>query len=91
MNILIPLCGKGERFLPENKPFVRVFHKTILQHVIGSLNPAKNNIHIIVNDRTYHSDLEAYGTIINIHKETAGAAETIYHALTSNVFHPPIN
>lgn len=81
MNILIPLCGKGERFLPEHKPFVHVFHKTILEHVVTSLNPTKNNIHIIVNDRTYHSDLEAYGRIINIHNETAGAAETVYRAL----------
>ena len=27
---------------------------------------------IIVNDRTYHKDLELYGTIINIQKETIG-------------------
>jgi HAD superfamily hydrolase (TIGR01509 family) len=81
MNIVIPLCGKGERFLPENKPFVKVFHITILQHVISSLQPKKNNIYIIVNDRTYHPELESYGTIINIHKETAGAAETVYCGL----------
>ena len=49
MNIIIPLCGKGERFLPENKPFVKVLGKTILSHVIDSIY--SNKIYIIVNDR----------------------------------------
>lgn len=79
MNIIIPLCGKGERFLPENKPFIKVFDKTIFAHVINSLK--NNNIYIIVNDRTYHKDLELYGTIVNIHIETAGATETVYEGL----------
>ena len=75
INIIIPLCGKGQRFLPENKPFVKVFGKTILSYVINSLYG--NKIYIIVNDRTYHKDLELYGIIINIQKETIGAAETV--------------
>jgi HAD superfamily hydrolase (TIGR01509 family) len=76
INIIIPLCGKGQRFLPENKPFVKVFGKTILSYVINSLYG--NKIYIIVNDRTYHKDLELYGDIINIQKETIGATETVY-------------
>ena len=79
MNVIIPLCGKGERFLPQNKPFVKVFDKTILGHVVDSLKG--NKIHIIVNNRTYHENLESYGTIINIEKETAGATETAYLGL----------
>ena len=79
INIIIPLCGKGQRFLPENKPFVKVFGKTILSYVINSLYG--NKIYIIVNDRTYHKDLELYGTIINIQKETIGATETVYEGI----------
>jgi HAD superfamily hydrolase (TIGR01509 family) len=79
MNIIIPLCGKGERFLPENKPFVKVLGKTILSHVIDSIY--SNKIYIIVNDRTYHKDLESYGTVVNIQRETIGAAETVYEGI----------
>jgi beta-phosphoglucomutase-like phosphatase (HAD superfamily)/choline kinase len=81
MNIIIPLCGKGERFLPDNKPFIKVFDNTILKYVVDSLEPTKNTIYIIVNDRTYHVDLEKYGIIINIGKETSGATETVYYGL----------
>ena len=81
MNILIPLCGKGERFLPENKPFVPVYDKTILKHVVDSLGTSAK-IHIIVNNRTYHEDLNSYGTVINIESETDGATETIYGGLS---------
>ena len=79
MNIIIPLCGKGERFLPENKPFVKVLGKTILSHVIDSIY--SNKIYIIVNDRTYHKDLESYGTVVNIQRETIGTAETVYEGI----------
>jgi HAD superfamily hydrolase (TIGR01509 family) len=78
MKILIPLCGKGSRFYPENKPFVKVFGKPILEHVIGRLSVRPT---IIVNDRTYTKELEQFGDVLNIHKETQGASETILEAL----------
>jgi choline kinase len=78
MKILIPLCGKGSRFYPENKPVVKVFGKPILEHVIGRLSIRPT---IIVNDRTYTKELEQFGDVLNIHKETQGASETILEAL----------
>lgn len=91
MNIIIPLCGKGERFLPENKPFIKVFEKTIVKYVVDSLHSTTNHtVYIIVNDRTYHKDFELYGSVINIHKETAGATETVYHGLNKMQIKGPV-
>jgi HAD superfamily hydrolase (TIGR01509 family) len=78
MKILIPLCGKGSRFYPDNKPFYKVYNKPILEHVVQRLSVRPI---IIVNDRTYCKELEQYGDILNIHKETQGASETILEAL----------
>jgi HAD superfamily hydrolase (TIGR01509 family) len=78
MIIIIPLCGKGQRFHPDNKPFVKVFDKCILKYIIDSIVVKP---YIIVNDRTYCPELEEYGQLINIHKETVGAAETIFEGI----------
>ena len=78
IHVCIPLCGRGSRFAPLNKPFVKVFEKTILQYVTDELSV---HPYIIVNDRTYTPELEKYGHIVNIHKETVGAAETIAEGL----------
>lgn len=78
IHVCIPLCGRGSRFAPLNKPFVNVFEKTILKYVTDELSVRP---YIIVNDRTYTPELETYGHIINIHKETVGAAETIAEGL----------
>lgn len=81
IHVFIPLCGRGSRFAPLNKPFVNVFEKPILNYVTDVLSVKP---YIIVNDRTYNSNLEKYGTIVNIHKETVGAAETILEGVKSS-------
>jgi HAD superfamily hydrolase (TIGR01509 family) len=93
MNILIPLCGLGERFAKEGydkpKPLVNVMGKPIFHYVLDSLN-VSNDDKIFV---FYHTDLdthnfasaisENYSNVlcIPIHKRTLGAAETIYVGL----------
>jgi HAD superfamily hydrolase (TIGR01509 family) len=93
MNILIPLCGKGERFLSKGfntpKPLIRVFGKEIISYVIDSLKLSTfNNVYIITNDRLITSKLdtmlkEIYPgiNIINLKRETRGAAETIFRSV----------
>jgi dTDP-glucose pyrophosphorylase len=56
MIILIPLCGKGERFVNKGytilKPFINVFNKEIINHVIDSLNTCESDeIYLIINNR----------------------------------------
>lgn len=84
IHVCIPLCGRGSRFAPQNKPFVKVFDKPILKYVTDELSVKP---YIIVNDRTFTPELEKYGRIVNIHKETVGAAETIAEGLKAAGLH----
>jgi HAD superfamily hydrolase (TIGR01509 family) len=77
MNIIIPLCGKGERFAPHDKPTFKVFNKNILDYAIDSLRPKENKIHIIVNNRTILRDFRDDVNIVNVYNETSGASETV--------------
>ena len=91
MNIIIPLCGKGERFKKEgykdSKPLIKVFEKSIIFYIL-------DNLKLIDEDRIYifyHLSLnkEHFKEIIvskyynyNIHfipinQYTKGAAETL--------------
>jgi len=91
MNILIPLCGKGERFAKkgytEQKPLIRVLGKEILRYTIDSLRlTPEDSLYIIVNQRTSNgisTILKDYpnAQLIVLPSETIGASETIAHAI----------
>lgn len=91
MNIIIPLCGKGERFkkvgFNEPKPLIKVLDKSIIFYVLDNLSIQKNdNVFLF-----YHVDLgksfcdrlqQRYSNkfplhFIEIDKYTSGAAETV--------------
>ena len=88
MKIIIPLCGRGERFrasYTEPKPLVKVAGKEIISYALDGVaaSPAVESIHLIVNNRTCaevaHFIAAKYPRveIVNIDGETRGAAETI--------------
>jgi len=91
MNIIIPLCGKGERFKKagynDPKPLIKVFNKSIIFYVLDNLSIQKNdNVFLF-----YHVNLgksfceclqQRYSNkfplhFIEIDKYTSGAAETV--------------
>ena len=91
MNILIPLCGKGERFqnvgYANPKPLINIFDKPIIQYVLDSINCTNNDTICII----YHKDLDQFNftsIVQSISKNkiihfialdiyTKGAAETL--------------
>jgi hypothetical protein len=94
MNIIIPLGGKGERFIKQGfhlpKPLIKVLNKEIIFHVLDNL---------FVNDQDrvfiiYFQDLDNFHfsniikskyqqiTLIPIHYQTSGAVETLYYGLS---------
>ncbi len=91
MNVIIPLCGKGERFAKAGydtpKQEIKVLGKEILRYTIDSLKLApEDNLYIILNERTSQTaplinKYYPHATIITLPKETAGASETISLAL----------
>lgn len=94
MNIIIPLGGKGERFLKEGflnpKPLIRVFNKEIIFYVLDNLNIRKEDCIFII----YKSELDTYNfsniikekylniQLIPIDYQTTGAVETIDYGLS---------
>jgi capsule biosynthesis phosphatase len=98
MNIIIPLGGKGERFKTQKyhqpKPLVKVFGKPIIECILDSLKLNNKKIHCVIIP--YNSELENYRfedlirykypntnfLFIKMFKQTDGAAETIYEALS---------
>ena len=95
MNIIIPLGGIGERFKKENynepKPLIKIFGKSMIFHVIDNLklNPNDNLIIIYnkeLNKFNFNNILKTkYPNIIlvELNKQTEGAAETILIGLNS--------
>jgi beta-phosphoglucomutase-like phosphatase (HAD superfamily)/CTP:phosphocholine cytidylyltransferase-like protein len=93
MNIIIPLAGKGERFLKEGytvpKPIIQVFHKTMLEYVIDHLSIESTNhkVFIFYREDLNHFHFEEYykgkyPTICFIQvPETKGASETLYKGI----------
>jgi HAD superfamily hydrolase (TIGR01509 family) len=93
INVIIPLCGKGERFAKQGfatpKPEIKVKGKEIIRHTIDSLNLAEqDNLYIITNERTHTPNLQSIisthyprATIIPLQQETIGPAQTIQLAL----------
>lgn len=89
MNIIIPLCGKGERFKNEYniiKPLIKVFNKEIILYILDNIinTKVKKNIYIIINKNTNKTNIvelinSHYENInfIDIEDETNGALETV--------------
>jgi beta-phosphoglucomutase-like phosphatase (HAD superfamily)/GTP:adenosylcobinamide-phosphate guanylyltransferase len=90
MNIIIPLCGKGERFKEEYniiKPLVKVFDKEIILYILDNILTLSSNnkeIYIIINKNTNETNIiniinSKYKNInfINIENDTNGAVETV--------------
>lgn len=88
MNIIIPLGGKGERFLKngytEPKHLIKIFNKTMIEHVINNLQITENDKVFII----YRPLCECHFAslfqanfpqvhLIELTTETKGAAETL--------------
>ena len=89
MNIIIPLGGKGERFIKNGydkpKPLIKIFEKTMIEYVIDNLDVLKNDkIFIIYNKNLDNYNFNEYINskfqFINLIKinDTKGASETLF-------------
>jgi beta-phosphoglucomutase-like phosphatase (HAD superfamily)/choline kinase len=92
MNIIIPIGGKGERFLnsgyTDPKPLIDVFGKPMISHVLDNLFFAEEDrvfiIYYNLDDSVFKDVLiKKYPRIhfIRINHQTKGAAETIFEGL----------
>ena len=92
MNIIIPIGGKGERFLHSGyndpKPLIDVFGKPMISHVLDNLFFAEEDrvfiIYYNLDDIVFKDVLiKKYPQIhfIRINYQTKGAAETIFEGL----------
>ena len=89
MNIIIPLCGKGERFKEKYniiKPLVKVFEKEIILYILDNIynSNTEKDIYIIINKNTNKTNIvdlinSKYKNInfIDIENDTKGAVETV--------------
>ena len=88
MNVIIPLCGKGERFkykYSDIKPLIKVYGKEIIFHLLDRLDISNNiDVYIIINENTNKTNIieivnSKYSNIkfIDIYNQTRGSAETI--------------
>ena len=96
MNILIPLCGSGKRFLDAGydmiKPLIRLNQKYIVSYLIDRLllTCDERDIYLVINDDVEKYNFtriikEKYKTIniVNIHVFTSGACETVLKGINS--------
>jgi beta-phosphoglucomutase-like phosphatase (HAD superfamily)/choline kinase len=92
MNIILPLGGKGERFLNEGykdpKPLIKIFEKPMIFYVLDNLNlKEEDNIFIIyynIKKELFENTIkEKYKQIyfIELKEQTTGASETLYKGL----------
>jgi len=89
MNIIIPIGGKGERFLnngyTQPKPLIDILGKPMIFYVLDNLCLSKNDIiYIIHNDDDLINVVNnkyPYIKFIKLKYQTKGAAETIYIGL----------
>lgn len=89
MNIIIPICGKGERFSQNGytipKPMINIFNKPMIMYVLDNLNISPNDKVFVLYrydfDESYFinlfSKLSFNVNLIKIEKETIGASETL--------------
>ena len=102
MNIIIPLGGKGERFIKENykkpKALIDIFEKTMIEYVLDNLHYLEtDHIFIIYNKKLDEYNFNQYikNKYPNIHtisiNDTKGAVETLYtgfqQILKTNNYH----
>jgi NDP-sugar pyrophosphorylase family protein len=94
MNIIIPLCGKGDRFVKKGyvdpKPLIKIFEKTMIEYVLDNLIGLKENNHVYI---VYNSKLDdskfshlisskyPFINLIKINHHTKGAVETILYGI----------
>jgi HAD superfamily hydrolase (TIGR01509 family) len=94
MNIIIPIGGKGERFLQndykEPKPLINILGKPMIHYVLDNLNlTQEDNVFIIyynIESTLFNNTIkQKYPNInlIQLNHQTKGAAETIYEGLKS--------
>lgn len=95
MNIIIPLGGLGERFKKDGytnpKPLINIFGKQMIFHVIDNISlKDDDNLIIIYNIELNNYDFNnilkhRYKNIIliELNKQTEGAAETILYGLNN--------
>ena len=92
MNIIIPIGGKGERFLncgyKEKKPLINILGKPMISYVLDNLQlTADDKIFIIyydIEDTVFKNVILEKHPLINFIKinfQTRGAAETIFEGL----------
>lgn len=91
MNVIIPVGGKGERFLKNNyslrKPLIDVYGKPMIINVLDNLNfSSEDNIYIIYYN-IEKSDIENIlfkyrnVTLIQLNYQTKGSVETVLFGL----------
>jgi len=94
MNVIIPLCGRGERFFKkgyiEPKPLIKIFEKTMIEYVLDNLIGLndEDNVFIIYNSNLDNSNFNEYVSskypfikLIQMNYYTKGAAETILYGI----------
>jgi NDP-sugar pyrophosphorylase family protein len=107
MNIIIPLCGKGERFSKKGytlpKPLIPVNNKPIIFHVLDSIiTTDKDTIfifyHTSLNNFNFSDIVNNYSTcnnkiikLIPIENYTKGASETLFLGLKYCIINSIIN
>lgn len=94
MNIVIPVCGKGQRFLDagytSTKSLIKVLHKTMIEHVLDwvfMFKEEQDQVIIIHNKFSEEKFVELirskYSSVqlVCLQTSTSGAAATIYLGL----------
>lgn len=90
MNIIIPIGGKGERFVNEGytvpKHMIKILGKEMICYVLDCLDNNENNIYIIYKDtdfvlKTLIETKYPNITLIPINYQTEGAAETVNYGI----------
>lgn len=85
MKIIIPLCGKGQRFKDAgysvDKPFIPVFGKPIIQYVFDMFK--NEEVYVFTNLKNELFEFAPSNVrIIHIPQETKGAVETLWLGLS---------
>ena len=99
MNIIIPLGGLGQRFKEDGynkpKPLINIFGKEMIFHLIDNLKLKENDKLFLI----YNKELNKYNfniilqnkykdiNLIELNKQTEGAAETILFGLNNMIDH----
>jgi NDP-sugar pyrophosphorylase family protein len=85
MKVIIPLCGKGQRFKDAgytvDKPFIDIFGRPLIQNVFDMF--INEEVYVFTNLKHDLFDFAPSNvTIVNIPQETKGAVETLWLGLS---------